>query len=314
MSKPVLSVLMPTYNAAMYVAQAVASVRETVQRSDFGIELLVLDACSTDATVSLAASAGPWVRVSVQKDRGMYDALNRGLRLAQGHVIAWLNGDDVVDPDGLRTLCEALLREPTANFAFGDFDNISSRGALLSHQKQSSDALGRFRDGKSEDAWAQPLSILWNKAFLSKMNGWGDTYKYAGDMDLWVKAALHLPFCHSIYLPETIGRFRCHEGSITTGSSLELEVYRERVALADTWLQQPNLPPGVHRALTRWYLGNLETYVWVALKKQQPEKAWKMLQKYARGVPYVSLVTHAMLKGLTQRFQRRVESDFQLAS
>lgn len=77
-------------------------------------EHLIIDGASTDATVALA-SAEPGVRVISEPDRGLYDAMNKGLHLARGRYILFLNaGDALAGPDTLQRYADAIAAAPEA--------------------------------------------------------------------------------------------------------------------------------------------------------------------------------------------------------
>lgn len=112
LAKPVVSVIMPAYNAAAYVEEAIASVqRQTMQ----AWELLVIDDCSTDSTYAKAKAmvqGDPRIQVLRNvKNSGVARTRNRGIDRAQGAYIAFLDSDDVWHPEKLHRQLEKMAEE-----------------------------------------------------------------------------------------------------------------------------------------------------------------------------------------------------------
>lgn len=110
--KPAISVIMPAYQAAQYIGQAIESVQG--QACEEPWELLVIDDASTDATgeaVRAYAVSDPRIRYLRQrKNRGVAAARNLGIRKAQGMYVAFLDADDWWDADKLRVQMECIYR------------------------------------------------------------------------------------------------------------------------------------------------------------------------------------------------------------
>jgi teichuronic acid biosynthesis glycosyltransferase TuaG len=109
--QPVISVIMPAYQAKQYIGQAIASVQN--QTCEQAWELLVIDDCSTDGTMEAvrAYAADPRIHyVRQRKNRGVAAARNLGIRLARGVYVAFLDADDWWEEDKLRLQMERMAR------------------------------------------------------------------------------------------------------------------------------------------------------------------------------------------------------------
>ncbi len=117
-----VSVVIPVYNGAAYLEDAVESVR----RQTWGrVEIVVVDDGSTDQTPALAtAMAG--LRYVRQDNAGPAAAINRGVALAEGSLIAFLSADDVWMPDKLARQHAALTADPAPELVFGHMQHFLS--------------------------------------------------------------------------------------------------------------------------------------------------------------------------------------------
>jgi glycosyltransferase involved in cell wall biosynthesis len=129
-SRVEISVITPSYNMLPYLRRACASVAD---QEDCAFEHIVVDACSKDGTPEwLTARGQPHI---VERDRGMYDAVNKGLRMARGEVLAYLNCDEQYLPGTLRFVRGQFEQDPTLDVLFGDTLLVRPDGSLLSIQK-----------------------------------------------------------------------------------------------------------------------------------------------------------------------------------
>jgi glycosyltransferase involved in cell wall biosynthesis len=114
---PLVSIIVPSYNAAPWLEAAVASARAQTWRST---EIILVDDGSTDGTGELAERlAGPDMRVIRQQNSGQCSAFNRGLGLAQGEFIEYLDADDLLAPEKIAVQIARLRELPTGWIASG---------------------------------------------------------------------------------------------------------------------------------------------------------------------------------------------------
>jgi len=111
-----ISVVIPAFNAARFLADAVDSVR---RQRPVPIEIIIVDDGSTDETPAVVARLGPPVRGLRQVNRGPAAARNAGFALARGQAIAFLDADDWWTADALEVLHAALITDPELDAAIG---------------------------------------------------------------------------------------------------------------------------------------------------------------------------------------------------
>ena len=113
---PLVSVVMPVYNTAALIAEGIASILAQAHRP---LEVIVVDDGSTDDSAAIAASFGGPVRCHRQANAGPPAARNRGLDMARGEVIAFLDADDLYSPDKLAQQLPRLARNPGVDVVIG---------------------------------------------------------------------------------------------------------------------------------------------------------------------------------------------------
>lgn len=113
MTKPIVSVLIDTYNHERYIEQAVVSAIEQDFPAD-EYEILVVDDGSTDRTPEIVQKFAPRVRLLRKKNGGQASAFNSGIAEASGEVISFLDGDDWFAPGKLTTVMDTLEQQPEA--------------------------------------------------------------------------------------------------------------------------------------------------------------------------------------------------------
>jgi glycosyltransferase involved in cell wall biosynthesis len=124
------SVITPSYRSSDWLKLCIASV------ADQGVDLehIVQDAGSDDGTLDWLPG-DPRVKAFIEKDRGMYDAINRGLARATGDMLAYLNCDEQYLPGALKAVENFFVRNPQVDMVFGDVVMVDGMGNYLFHRK-----------------------------------------------------------------------------------------------------------------------------------------------------------------------------------
>jgi len=125
-----ISVITPSYRNSNWLKLCIASV------ADQGVqtEHIVQDAGSDDGTLDWLPQDSR-VKAFVEKDSGMYDAINRGLRRANGEILAYLNCDEQYLPGALRAVEQYFAEHPDVDVVFGDFVVVDEQGDYKFHRK-----------------------------------------------------------------------------------------------------------------------------------------------------------------------------------
>lgn len=202
-----VSIVTPVKNAVRFLAETLESVR----RQDHPwVEHIVVDGGSTDGTLDLlrAASGVVWTSGA---DAGMYDAVNRGFRMARGEVLAYQNGDDrYAAPDVLSRVVALFRERPDVDVLYGDFRYVDEAGRPLDETRAPEFDAGTLHRYN----FIPPHSTFVRRRVLHQHGLWLDPeLRFAGDWEWFLRMAAHgRRFQH---VPGVLSEFRRHTRQIT---------------------------------------------------------------------------------------------------
>jgi glycosyltransferase involved in cell wall biosynthesis len=240
-----VSVVIPCFNAARYIAAAIRSV--LAQRWP-DLEIIVVDDGSTDGSAELVAAAFPQVTLLRQPNRGAAEARNLGIRHACGSWIAFLDADDIWLPGKLHAQAKLVSQDASARMVYTAWQVWVSQDSEPSAAESESLVAG------ADDAtrWSGPTGwiypelllecVLWTSTIVAHRSlfdeiGLFDAGLHVGeDYDLWLRASRVTPI---LRVPRPYALYRMHPASITHAPPREN--YRSIV---------------VSRALARWGYGH----------------------------------------------------------
>ena len=123
-----ISVITPSYNSKCFLETTVKSVLQQ-RESGVDLEYIVLDGGSDDGSLDILEKYRAEIdQLVVERDTGPANALNKGLSLATGEVVAWLNADDIYFPETLKRVALTLSCHPNASFCFGRCPIVDEEG------------------------------------------------------------------------------------------------------------------------------------------------------------------------------------------
>lgn len=199
-----ISVVTVTWNSAATVADTLRSVN-TQTHPD--VEHIVIDGGSTDATLDIVRSEGRRVSTLVSEpDRGIYDAMNKGLRLATGEVVGLINSDDFLAGDDiLATVVATFAADPTLEAVYGDLCYVSPADTqrVVRYWRSSP-----FRPGLFAQGWAPPHPTLYvRRSVYDRLGGFDLTYPLAADLELMARF-LEVHRVRAVHVPKVFVRMR----------------------------------------------------------------------------------------------------------
>lgn len=127
---PLVSVITPSYNRGWIIQNCINSVKN---QSYPKIEHIVIDACSTDETIQILNNNKDYYSLKwvSEKDEGMYDAINKGIKMAKGEIIAYLNTDDFYFPNTIELIVKQFIADRKTSLIYGDWVTYYVDGCFL---------------------------------------------------------------------------------------------------------------------------------------------------------------------------------------
>lgn len=225
MSAPAVSVMMPAYNAAAYIGQAIESV---LAQTFADWELVIVDDGSGDDTYAVAAAYhDPRIRIFQQQNGGEAVARNIALRHMRGALVAFLDSDDLFLPDHLARTTAYLQENPQFHAVYSDGYYCNQRGERL--KPLSADRRGPFSGDifeqivRASDVFGPPTCVLLQRHIVDRHNLQFDPKIVIGpDWDFMTRYSEHAQFGHIV---AHTCLYRVHDTNVT------LRVDRRRRAL-----------------------------------------------------------------------------------
>jgi len=215
-----ISVVIAAYNASTTIERAVRSVLAQTRPAE---EIIVVDDGSTDGTADIARRFGSEVRLIVQPNGGTSIARNRGIEVATGEWIAFLDADDEWLPEKLKLQDELFRAHPDLGWGYGNFIHTNRKGTPLNavHPNHSSDAFEDYLHAYCRGFYAWTGTLVVHKNVFDKVGLFEAGMKRAQDNDLWFRIAYQFPRVGYVGQPLAIYHLD------TPGSSTKVNVHYE---------------------------------------------------------------------------------------
>lgn len=221
MSAPVVSIIIPTYNCALYIAETIASV---LNQSFKHIELIVVDDGSTDDTRKIVASIDGPIRLVTQSNAGVCVARNRGIREAAGKYICLMDHDDYWFPHKLDRQINILDQQPEIGVVYSSFilwHRDNDTGKFPAPSSFDLEAYPEDIDPEFSgwiyhqfllDCWMLTSSAMFRSDIFSQCGLFDESLPYSEDWDLWLRISRRYPFVQ-LRRPTTLYRQHAHQGN-----------------------------------------------------------------------------------------------------
>jgi glycosyltransferase involved in cell wall biosynthesis len=249
MSLPRLSVITPSFNSAKTIRETIASV---VNQNYPRLEHLVVDGGSTDGTQAILRDY-PHLRWVSEQDEGHYHAMNKGLQLCQGEVVAILNADDCYRAGALRQVGEAFQNHADWDGLFTDVVYVDGRGEPIFSRKEAIFDYDVLRFG--DVCYVIHPTLFLRKSVYDSLGGYKHR-EFLNCCDVELILRLGRERRRIGHIPEFLVNYRIHQH----GQSADVRVARNMALEYRRIRQAHGCPPGLlgqaagfyARALRQW--------------------------------------------------------------
>ncbi len=220
-----ISIITTNYNTDKYLEETIKSVLN--QKGDFELEYIITDGGSTDNSLNIIKKYKDKLKYISEKDNGQSDGINKGLKMATGDIVAFLNADDLYTEGALDKVVTYFKENPDCMWLTGYCKIIDENG------KQIKEYITKYKNRKLRKFTFEQLLIeacisqpatFWRRKLLDEVGYIDESLHYSMDQDLWARFAskykLHL-------IKDYLAEFRFTPDT-KTGSSIEKTLKESR--------------------------------------------------------------------------------------
>lgn len=206
-----VTIVTPSFNQAEFIERTIESVLG--QRGDFELQYLVIDGGSTDGTLSILDRYQARLRYVSEPDQGQSDAVNKGFRMANGDILAWLNSDDTYLPGAIAEATNALRS--------GHRWCVGRCRVIDENDREIRRPIAWYRNTRSRNCTVQRLlsqnviaqpAVFFRRDLLEEVGPLDTSLDLAMDYDLWLRFAR---VTEPVYVPRELAAFRWRRKSKT---------------------------------------------------------------------------------------------------
>jgi len=227
MELPLISIITPSFNQAKWLESTIQSVLAQTYKN---IEYIIIDGGSTDGSKQIIEKYSHQLKYwQSQPDQGQANALNIGFKHCKGVLVAYLNADDLLEPNAVEGILNAYSVNQGYSIYYGKCKTIDENGILL-HEAEGSQIRYQevVKNGMLPNIF-QP-ACFFNVVFLFREKFVDENYKFAFDFEL----ILHLLSTRLVFfLNRDIASYRVHNGS--KSNLFKVDAFKEKLTIQEKY-------------------------------------------------------------------------------
>lgn len=208
---PRITIVTPSFNQAAFLEETIRSV---LDQGYPNLQYGVVDGGSTDGSIEIIERYRDRLAFAiVERDRGQAEAINKGLRRADGDVVGWLCSDDLLLPGSLRAVGEAFAAAPQTNWLAGGCIMTDAGGTPTQTLKPRGDFTlsGLLLRSASRPFELPQPSVFWRRSLHDRLGLLREDLHYCMDFEWWLRLIRHGE--RPMLLDRPLAAYRLHEAS-----------------------------------------------------------------------------------------------------
>ena len=210
-NKPLVSIITPSFNSEKFLEETINAV---LNQTYDNIEYILVDGLSTDGSQNIIEKYyNNFNKVIIERDSGMYDAINKGLKIAKGDILCYINSDDVYPPNTIEKVVNYFLSHPDSDIVYGNLEYINEEGRHLKYYNYP-----KFNFKYFISLWFSSIpqpSTFWTKKVHERIGYFDDKLKMCGDFDFFIRVGQQFSIHHT---NEIIVKHRRHNLALTSSA------------------------------------------------------------------------------------------------
>ncbi|MFA6160269.1 MAG: glycosyltransferase family 2 protein [Parcubacteria group bacterium] len=222
-----ISIITPSYNQAEFIERTIQSV---LAQNYPDLEYIVMDGGSTDGTVEILKKYSNRIIWKSEKDCGQSDAINKGLKIATGDIVAYINSDDTYEPEALQKVADYFKKNQDAKWAYGKCKIINEndreiRKPITAYKNW---LLRKYSYAKllSENFISQP-AVFWKREIHSELGFFNESEHFCMDYEFWLRIGRKYP---AGVINDYLANFRYYSNS--KSGSVNKKQFQDELRLA----------------------------------------------------------------------------------
>lgn len=200
-----ISIITPTYNSEITIRDTIESI---IHQNYNNLEYIIIDGASSDKTLSIIDEYQSRIEIKVisEPDKGLYDAMNKGIAIASGEIVGILNSDDLYANDKvLNDVANCFTKNEKIEACYGDisFFNTNNPNKVTRLWKS-----GEYNENKLNNGWIMPHpSFFLKRSVYQENGGFKENFKLAADYELMLRL-LKVRGLKTQYISKTLVKMR----------------------------------------------------------------------------------------------------------
>lgn len=190
---PLISIITPSLNQGKFIERTILSV---LSQDYPDLEYIVIDGGSRDNTLEILNKYDDRIKWISESDRGQADAVNKGLKLAKGEILGWLNSDDTYNPGAVRKAVEQFMRDPHIIMVYGDALFIDRDDRVAGKYPTEDFSLARLHD----TCFICQPAVFFKQEVIKTIGTLDTCLQTCMDYDYWIRVGKAFPAECILYL------------------------------------------------------------------------------------------------------------------